>query len=414
MAKEFVDILDVELFGNFFKENGLKKPTDVQIKAIPEFVQGKNISVLAKTGTGKTFSYLLPLVQGLKHSEATTKSHRGKPRAIILVPIKELATQVFTESKKITHHAKLRIRQALGGDKVKSIKGDFIDVLIGGPGRIKSMLNRGEISLENLEYFIIDEADQMMDMGFMTELKEIRKHFKGMTQACLYSATMGPDFNGLKDDFFSGYQFDDVVCQGAHALVGHIETFNIALNYLEKNKMLELFLKQEAKGSGVVFINQKGKAQEVYNNLKKQFPNKKIYVLHGDMTAPARKQTFADFRSTKGILVSTDMAARGIDIKGLAWVLNYDLPFEAVYYVHRSGRVGRQGAFGKVFNFVTGKDQPLIKKINEAIQGQSSLKIDSITLKKNAFGGQKQGPGTKKKVERRDNKPKNTPRYKKK
>jgi superfamily II DNA/RNA helicase len=411
MAKEFVDILDAETFGNFFKENNLKKPTDVQAKAIPEFVEGKNISVLAKTGSGKTFSYLLPLIQGLKFSEESKPAKRGKPRAIILVPIKELATQVFSESKKITHHAKLRVRQALGGDKAKSLKGEFVDILIGGPGRIKSMLNRGEITLDDLDYFIIDEADQLMDMGFMTDLKAIRKHFKGQTQACLFSATMGPDFNNLKNEFFSGYQFSDVIVQGAHELVSHIETFNIALHYTEKDKMLELFLKQEAKGSGVIFINQKSKAQEVFNLLKAAFPKQKVYVLHGDMSAAERKEAFASFRSTKGILVSTDMAARGIDIKGLAWVLNYDLPFEAVYYVHRSGRVGRNGSFGKVFNFVTGKDQTLIKKINDAIRSQSSLKIDAIALKKNSFGGGNK-PAAKKKVERRDTRPKRTPRYK--
>lgn len=413
MAKEFVDILDVEVFGDFFKENSLKKPTDVQLKAIPEFVAQKNISVLAKTGSGKTFSYLLPMIQGLKFSESDKPTQKGKPRAIVLVPIKELATQVFSESKKITHHAKLRVRQALGGDKAKSLKGEMVDLLIGGPGRIKSMLNKGEISLENLEYFIIDEADQLMDMGFMTELKAIRKHFKGPVQACLFSATMGPDFNNLKSEFFSGYDFTDVTVQGAHQLVSHIETFNIPLHYTEKDKMLELFIKQEAKGSGVVFVNQKGKAQEVFNLLSKTFSDKKVYVLHGDMSAAERKTTFAEFRSTKGILVSTDMAARGIDIKGLSWVLNYDLPFEAVYYVHRSGRVGRNGSFGKVFNFVTGKDQSLIKRINDAIRAQSSLKIDSIALKKNAFGGGNQ-PAQKKKVARRDTRPKRTPRYKKK
>lgn len=415
MTTGFNEILNESIFGNFFKENNLKQPTDVQMAAIPKFISGENLSVLAKTGSGKTFTYLLPLIQKLKESEETTQVQRGRPRAIILVPIKELASQVFSEAKKVTHHAKLRVRVALGGDKGKkanSLKSEFVDVLIGGPGRIKSMLEKGEISLENLEYFLIDEADQLMDMGFMTELKAIRKHFKGVTQACLYSATMGPDFENLKTEFFSGYDFTNISVQGAHALVSRIDTFNIALNYTEKNAMMQLFLEKEAKGSGIIFVNQKEKAKEVCNFLKNVKTGTKVFVLHGDMEAEERKKNFSEFRSSKGILVTTDMAARGVDVKGLVWVLNYDLPFEAVFYIHRSGRVGRNGAQGRVYNFVTGKDQSLIKKINDAIREQSTLKIDPINLKKGSFGG-KNPKAAPKKVARRDTKPKKTPRYKK-
>ena len=419
MAKEFVDILDVEMFGSYFEENHLRAPTDVQHQAIPPFVEGKSLQVLAKTGSGKTLSYLLPLFQMLKATEKEVKLKKGSPRAVIVVPIKELATQVQGEAKKISHHIKQRVRVAMGGDKGKAsqtLKNQTFDILIGGPGRIKSMLDKGEINFDCLDCFIVDGADQLLDMGFMTDMKGIRKHFKGPYQAALYSATSAEAFETFKTDFFSGHVFENVNVGITNALVSKIDTFNITLNYQEKKVMLEQFLKKEAKGSGVIFLNQKENVVEIYEFMKNNFKDLKIHVLHGDMSAKDRKASFESFRTKGGILVTSDMAARGIDVKGLAWILNYDLPFEAVYYVHRSGRVGRNGAYGKVYNFVTNKDMPLIGRINEAIIGQTALKIDSIMIKKNAFakGGSVPAKKDAKKVARRDTTPKRTPRFAKK
>lgn len=417
--KQFSDILDVELFGKFFEENRLHAPTDVQVSAIAPFVAGKNIQVLAKTGSGKTFSYLLPLFQMLKLSEKEktkdSKAQKGSPRAIIVVPIKELAIQVQEEAKKVSHHIKMRVRVALGGDKgkkVSDLKNTEFDILIGGPGRIKSMLDRGEINLENLEHFIIDEADQLMEMGFSQDMKGIRKHFKRPFQAALFSATSSESFDNLRVEFFSGITFDFVNVGITNALVSKIDTFNITLNYQEKNAMLTEFVKKEAKGSGIIFVNQKETVTAVYKFLKENFKDLKVSELHGDMNASERKKAFEKYKTTGGILVTSDLFARGIDIKGLVWILNYDLPFEAVYYVHRSGRVGRNGAYGRVYNFVTSKDVPLVSKINEAIFGQTALKIDAISIKKTAFAkGGAAGSKASKKVERRDSKPKKTPRF---
>ncbi|MFG1498626.1 DEAD/DEAH box helicase [Halobacteriovorax sp. XZX-3] len=384
-TKEFVDIVDMDLFAGFLKENKLTKPTEVQAEAIPQFLEGHNLQVQAQTGSGKTLSYLLPLFQKLKETEADIKNQKaGSPRAIILLPIKELAMQVSDECKKISHHAKMRVRLALGGEKgkkVSTLKKQTFDILIGGPGRIKSMIEKKEIRLDELEYLIIDEADQLLDMGFMRELKAIRRHLTSSYQACLVSATMADDFDMLKADFFSGMEFKSVSLVGSHGLSQTIETFNIALDYTEKNAMLDVFVKKEAKGSGIIFVNQKEKAVEVYNYMKQAKLHKNLYVSHGDITAKERSENFKKFKSTGGILITTDMAARGIDIKTLQWVLNYDLPFEAVYYIHRSGRVGRAGRAGSVYNFVTKKDQKLIGQINDAIKNQDTLKIDPIFLK---------------------------------
>ncbi|MFG1513624.1 DEAD/DEAH box helicase, partial [Halobacteriovorax sp. ZH3_bin.1] len=284
-TREFVEIVDMDLFAGFLKENKLSKPTEVQSEAIPEFLDGHNLQVQAQTGSGKTLSYLLPLFQKLKETESDLKNQKaGSPRAIILLPIKELAMQVSDECKKISHHAKLRVRLALGGEKgkkVSTLKKQTFDILIGGPGRIKSMLEKKEIRLDELEYLVIDEADQLLDMGFMRELKAIRRHLTSPYQACLVSATMADDFDMLKAEFFSGMEFKSVSLIGSHGLSQTIETFNIALDYTEKNAMLDVFIKKEAKGSGIIFVNQKEKAVEVYNYMKQANLVKNLYVSHG-------------------------------------------------------------------------------------------------------------------------------------
>lgn len=396
-SKEFLDIVNMELFSGFLKENKLSTPTDVQVQAIPPFLEGKNIQIQAKTGSGKTLSYLLPLFQMLKEGEANLRpsdQKPGAPRAIILLPIKELAIQVADECKKITHHAKLRVRLALGGEKgkkVSSLKNQNFDILVGGPGRIKSMIEKKEIRLDNLEFLVIDEADQLLDMGFMRELKAIRRHLTSDYQAALVSATMADDFDLLKADFFSGKEFETISLTDAHGLSQTIDTFNITLDYTEKNAMLDVFMKNEAKGNGIIFVNQKEKAVEVYKYMSEKKLAKKLYLSHGDISAKERSDNFKNFKATGGVLITTDMAARGIDIKTLQWVLNYDLPFEAVYYIHRSGRVGRAGRSGRVYNFVTKKDQKLVGQINDAIKNQDTLKIDPIFLKSSMGKGSKAG-----------------------
>ncbi len=399
-TKEFVDLIDMNLFEGFLAENKLKSPTDVQTEAIPVILEGSNVQVQAQTGSGKTLSYLLPLFQKLKETEADFSNQKpGSPRALILLPIKELAIQVGEECKKISHHVKLRSRVALGGEKgkkVSSLKTQKFDILIGGPGRIKSMIDKKEIKLDALEFLIIDEADQLLDMGFMRELKSIRRSLTSQYQAALVSATMAEDFNMLKAEFFSGMEFKSVSLIGSHGLSQTIETFNIALDYTEKNAMLNVFMKKEAKGNGIIFVNQKEKAVEVYNYMKQEKLARNLYLSHGDISAKERSENFKNFKATGGVLITTDMAARGIDIKSLVWILNYDLPFEAVYYIHRSGRVGRAGRSGSVYNFVTKKDQKLIVQINDAIKNQDTLKIDPIFLKTSAGKGSKKT--TKKKA----------------
>lgn len=398
--KSFMDILHIDELFNFLAEHNFERPTEVQEKVIPLFCEGKSVTVLAQTGTGKTLSYALPLVQRLKLTEKDVPAKKGHPRAIVLVPTKELATQVHEIFKQMSHHAKLRVRTLVGMDKSKSatsLKEQFVDVVIGGPGKVAQALKKGEIKATQCHFLVLDEADQLLEMGFNKDIESIYSHFEwDDTQVALVSATRPADFDEFVSKTFKKVNFLDISLQGASGIKKTISNFNIFLNYKEKEAMTQTFLLKEAKGSGIIFLNKKEEAQETYKKLVEALPKLTFHLLHGEMTAKEREDSLSKFRKVGGVLVATDIVARGVDIKDLNWVLNYDLPFEAVYYVHRAGRVGRSGRVGHVYNFVTSKDFDLIKRINEAIRHQSSLPLSPIKEVKQNQAGAGKGAGSKK------------------
>lgn len=421
----------LEDINDYLKESKLKKPTEVQEKSIPHFLKGENLSVLAQTGTGKTLAYVLPLFHNLKINDEDIPhdSQIGAPRGIIITPTRELNTQVFKVLKGVAHTCKLRIRDLVGGDKGKRarrISEEAYDILVTSPGRLTSAFERGEVKVDLLETLIFDEADQLLDMGFSKEIKKIIAHInkerKGDTpQYTLYSATWPAQYQNFLAMTFEGVQFKEVICQGGVQLKRNIETFNIYLGVNEKKRMLSEFLNLEGKGTGVVFFNRKEEVLKLAEDVKKQFPNRKIHILHGGLSLAERKDAFKLYREKGGILLASDIAARGLDIEDLKWVLNFDLPFEAVYYVHRCGRTGRAGKLGKVYNFVTPADSNLMKRINEAILSQSSLALKTLEPAKGSrpvqkSPGKKKAPVKKAAVKKTKKKAagKRTPRYKKK
>lgn len=422
---QFNKLLENAAILEYLSEHKFEKATDVQAKSLPAILSGDSASILAQTGTGKTLAYCLPLVQKLKEEESAEgfEIKEGHPRAVILAPTRELATQVYGILKDISHHAKLRVRLLVGGDsgkKNKALAMSKIDILVAGPGRAFSALKRKEIVAKETRYLIFDEADQLLDMGFSKDIEGIYRYFEwDDTQVVLVSATMSDQFKEFSTKVFPKVEFKDVTLDGSHTVKQTIETFNISLDYTEKFNMTEMFIEKEAMGSGVIFLNQKGPAEELFKKLQtsKSVGKRKTYLLHGGMEVKERKISFDKFKATGGILICTDIAARGIDINTLNWVLNYDMPFEAVYYIHRSGRVGRNGRKGLVYNFVTYKDFDLVVKINEAIKNQSSIKLSPLSLNKPKVSkvAHKDAP-TKKEANKKKrevvNRRKNTPRYK--
>lgn len=374
----------------FLTENKISKFTDIQEKVMPEILGGKSVNVIAKTGSGKTLTFLLPVLDLLKNMEANNgirfdKEERGKPLAIILAPTRELCLQLTKVTKQVSHHAKLRVRSLLGGTgtKTKEIKFEFVDVLIATPGRLASSLKRKEIDLSELRYLIMDEADQLLELGFKKDLVSVYEGCDAsLVKIGLFSATYSEALKTFVESIFADIDFYDYNMQDKNLLTRTIRTFNIYLTDKEKLKMTEAFLKNEARGRGIVFVNKHETVEQLKIDLPKILPKANFHYLHGNMEAGARKKSYDQFIKHGGILVCTDVMARGIDISDLMWVLNYDLPFEAVYYIHRCGRVGRNMKDGFVYNLVTPRDSAIALRINEAIKNQTALVLNAFDEKK--------------------------------
>jgi superfamily II DNA/RNA helicase len=389
MAK-FKDLLSLPALHTFVKDAGFKHPTKVQAAAIPHLLSGESLSVLAQTGSGKTLAYALPLVQLLKKLENESPEEETQDRtpiAWIITPTHELGAQVEAVFKSIAHQAKLRIRLVRKGStqkKTRSSMSGAIDVLIGSPSRVLGALKTGLLKADAARFLIIDEADQLFDPGFLPDVQALISRLQSpQLQVGLFSATRPSAFNQLRSESFPGIKFKELEFQGSHTLKNNIATTNLSVPFSDKlEKSVQLL--NQVKGPGMLFVNLKRTAEKVFSELSEALPDKRIHLLHGGMEREDRRTALARFADDGDFLVCTDIAARGIDIPTLNWVLNYDLPFEPVYYIHRCGRVGRRGQPAQVYNLVTTKDFPLIARINTAIANQSSLKLSKVVEKKEA------------------------------
>ncbi|MBY0518205.1 MAG: DEAD/DEAH box helicase [Bacteriovoracaceae bacterium] len=372
-------------FKGFFAEQGFKKPTQVQRQTIPLLINRKSVVVVSETGSGKTLAYTLPLFHALKIDEEKhgPNTLKGTPRAMILAPTRELANQIYLVMKSVSHHVKLRVRLLTGGDshaKTKSLAHSTFDILIATPSRVKSSIKNKELTLGHLRHFILDEADNLFEMGFKRDIEAMLLDMdQTLLQLGFFTATLPPAFDIFLTEKFVGKKLERVAFTESHRPQTRIETYNVRVEPEEKNMVVRMFLEKEAKGRGIIFTNQKNQADEVHKFLKEKLPNLKVKVLHGDMDTDAREEALASFVSKKAqVLVATDVAARGIDIDDLAWVVNYGLPKSAIYYLHRCGRVGRGGKTGVVYNLVASHDGKMITEINQAIQGQTHLPLQMI------------------------------------
>lgn len=380
---------------SFLKEAEIKGPTLIQQLVIPEILNGHSVNVIAKTGSGKTFAFVLPvceLIKELEEASVNTPTNElyGRPKAIVLAPTRELAQQLSGVFKKVSHHLKFRVRTMLGGEGVrKSVRNKGLsaklamDVLVATPGRLSAAIRNKELSLSECRYLILDEADQLLDLGFKKDLENIyRSCDSELVHVGLFSATSSIALEEFSKSLFCDVEFKHFNSLDKNKLSQNVKTFNIFLKDEEKIKMAHTFIKKEARGNGIVFVNKHETAELVFNELKILMPKLTFHLLHGEMTPTLRKKNLNAFLKLGGVLISTDITARGMDVKNLIWALNYDLPFEAVYYVHRCGRVGRGDDVGLVYNFVTPKDASIISRINEAIKNQTALKLNTFPERK--------------------------------
>jgi superfamily II DNA/RNA helicase len=345
---------------------GYDEPTPIQAQAIPSVLMMRDIIGIAQTGTGKTASFVLPMIDILAQGRARARM----PRSLILEPTRELAAQVAENFEKYGVNHKLSMALLIGGvqmgDQVKALE-KGVDVLIATPGRLMDLFERGKILLNGCELLVIDEADRMLDMGFIPDIEHICTKLPTTRQTLLFSATMPPPIKKLADRFLSNPKYIEVARPASSNL--NIEAKLVNVIPAKKKDVLRDLIRSEDVHTAIIFCNRKTTVRELNKSLQQSgFRSGEI---HGDIDQSTRQKMLEAFKAgTINLLVASDVAARGLDIKGVSHVFNFDAPWHPDDYVHRIGRTGRAGAKGKAFTFVTKADEEAIDNIEKLIGGK--------------------------------------------
>ena len=344
-------------------EAGYDTPTPIQAQAIPPVLMMKDIIGIAQTGTGKTASFVLPMIDILAHGRARALM----PRSLILEPTRELAAQVAENFEKYGKYHKLSMALLIGGvqmgDQVKALERG-VDVLIATPGRLMDLFQRGKILLNGCNMLVIDEADRMLDMGFIPDIEEICTKLPAQRQTLLFSATMPPVIKKLADRFLSNPKSIEVARPATAST--NITQHLVKVDSRKKREALRAMLEAEDVQSAVIFCNRKTTVRELNKSLQRY--GYRSGEIHGDIDQSSRIAELERFRTgAVNILVASDVAARGLDIKGVSHVFNFDAPWHPDDYVHRIGRTGRAGAKGTAYTFVTAEDAEAIDNIQKLI-----------------------------------------------
>lgn len=358
------------------EECGYEIPTPIQEKAIPIIQMGRDVVGLAQTGTGKTAGFTLPMIDALSGGRARMRM----PRSLILEPTRELAAQVAENFDTYGKHHNLSKVLLVGGESMNDQTKELekgVDVLIATPGRLLDLFDRGAILLTDIKILVIDEADRMLDMGFIPDIEKIVSRLPKFRQTLLFSATMPPEIKRLTDKFLSNPKEVSVAPPASPA-----KTVTQSMVYChpkKKRETLEKLLKMEDVKNAFVFLNRKRDIDGLSDWLKKG--GYAAAPLHGDMIQSKRTETLERFKSGDvTILICSDVAARGLDIKGVSHVFNFDIPFNADDYVHRIGRTGRAGQKGRAWNIATDDDKKFIEAIEKLIK--SPIPVEKIAGEK--------------------------------
>ena len=355
-------------------EIGYKEPTEIQKKAIPQILMGRDVLGCAQTGTGKTGSFVMPLVEIL----SSGKSKSRMPRSLILAPTRELAMQVSEEFNVINKHFKLQMALLIGGvsfteQDIKLAKG--VDVLVATPGRLLDHIERGKVIIKEVKLLIIDEADRMLDMGFIPDIIKINKLLPRIRQTLFFSATLSKEILDIGKDLLINPK--EITVSPSSSTSQNIESLFVKFDNKNKLNNLISLIGLEKIRSAVVFCNKKKDIEKVNLSLKNN--NYQTVCLHGDMDQSSRINSLDQFKKGSAqILIASDVAARGIDVDNISHVFNYDVPNNPEDYVHRIGRTGRAGKKGKAFTIYEEYDEKNILMIEKVI----SQKVKTIDFKK--------------------------------
>ncbi|MXP46347.1 DEAD/DEAH box helicase [Altererythrobacter luteolus] len=351
------------------EEAGYTEPTPIQEQAIPAILMMKDLIGIAQTGTGKTASFVLPMIDVM----AAGRRRALMPRSLILEPTRELAAQVAENFEKYGANHDLKMALLIGGvqmgDQLKALN-EGVDVLIATPGRLMDLFERGKIMLNGCELLVIDEADRMLDMGFIPDIEFICDKLPETRQTMLFSATMPPVIKKLADKFLTNPKQIEVSRAGNTN--ENITAFRVNVKPRQKRETLEWLLRNDHVDTAIIFSNKKTTVRELNKQLQQS--GFKSGEIHGDIDQATRQKELEGFKSGDiNILVASDVAARGLDIKGVSHVFNYDTPWHPDDYVHRIGRTGRAGAKGRAFTFVTDADAEAIDNVEKLTK--SKIKV---------------------------------------
>lgn len=347
-------------------ETGYTSPTPIQAQAIPVVLDNKDVLGCAQTGTGKTAAFVIPMLEQIAKSK--TRDNKRRVRGLIVTPTRELAIQIGENFREYGKYTNMNCTVIFGGVKqgkqTASLK-NGVDVIVATPGRLLDLMQQGFISLRDIEHFVLDEADRMLDMGFIHDVKKLLKHLPQKRQSLFFSATMSPDIIKLSNEILDRPVEIAVTPKSSTA-----EIINQSIYFVDKgnkSKLLLHLLENPELTSVLVFTRTKHGADKVVRILNKNKVN--AAAIHGNKSQNARQKALGQFKDQKiRVLVATDIAARGIDIDELAYVINYELPNVAESYVHRIGRTGRAGAEGTAIAFCDATEKPYLKDIEKLIK----------------------------------------------
>ncbi len=363
--KTFTEIDLIEPLRRALAEEKYEIPTPIQAQTIPHAILGRDVLGCAQTGTGKTAAFALPILQRLSQTPRRAEPHR--PFALVLAPTRELAIQISESHTTYGRHLKLRHALVYGGvSQANQVRGmrRGVHILVATPGRLLDLMNQGHIKLDQLEVFVLDEADRMLDMGFLPDLKRIISHLPHKRQSLFFSATMPPKIIELANRLLR-----DPVSVNVSPKSKSVEKIDQRVLYVEragKHALLQQVLAAAGVDRALVFARTKRGANTLAEKLVRS--GIRAAAIHGNKSQNARQRALDAFKSSEvRVLVATDVAARGLDVDGITHVVNFDLPDEPECYVHRIGRTGRAGAGGVAISFCSASERSGLRAIENLI-----------------------------------------------
>ena len=356
------------------EQEGYKTPSPIQGKSIPLLLEGRDIIAVAQTGTGKTASFALPILQYLAEGEERAKSKR--PNALILAPTRELAIQIEEGFVTYGRHLNLRSTAVFGGvplGKQIATLARGVDILVATPGRLMDLMNQGKVFLDEIDVFVLDEADRMLDMGFIHDVRKVAAKLPSERQTVLFSATMPATVATLAKTLLEDPARVEIAPEST--TVERIEQSVFFVAKQNKSKLLREVLYNEEMTRVIVFTRTKHGADKVVKHLESE--GVKAGAIHGNKSQNNRQKTLKAFKNGEiRALIATDIAARGIDVDDVSHVINFELPHEPESYVHRIGRTARAGNDGQAMSFCEVDEHPLLKDIQKTIRMDVPVFVD--------------------------------------